>query len=203
MNNYNLLPIFPVGILTCDLGRDLSNKELIVLHNLPVVNNTSNFSSQENYLLDMQELSSLKESLTAAVNTYMRDVVSADDNVSAYITQSWANYTTQNEHHHEHAHPNSFLSGVFYVNADESTDNITFFKGGYKQIKLNPKEFNLFNADSWYIPVKTGQIVLFPSSLRHMVETKHTTHTRVSIAFNTFLKGTLGSKKDTEELILT
>ena len=32
--------------------------------------------------------------------------------VQPYITQSWLNTTNQNEAHHQHEHPNSFLSGV-------------------------------------------------------------------------------------------
>jgi len=34
---------------------------------------------------------------------------------------------------------------------------------------------------------------LFPSGLTHMVETKEDDNTRISIAFNTFLKGYIGS----------
>jgi hypothetical protein len=36
--------------------------------------------------------------------------------VTPYITQSWLNYTETNQYHHKHEHPNSLVSGVFYVN---------------------------------------------------------------------------------------
>ena len=35
------------------------------------------------------------------------------------ITQSWINFTKKGEYHHPHAHPNSLISGVFYVEADK------------------------------------------------------------------------------------
>jgi hypothetical protein len=43
---------------------------------------------------------------------------------------------------------------------------------------------------------------MFPSSTTHQVETKKGTNTRISLAFNTFYKGTIGSNKDLTELIL-
>jgi hypothetical protein len=43
---------------------------------------------------------------------------------------------------------------------------------------------------------------MFPSSTTHQVETKKGNNTRISLAFNTFYKGTIGSNKDLTELIL-
>ena len=53
---------------------------------------------------------------------------------------------------------------------------------------------NFFNA--------SGDIFLFPSSLAHMVETKQGKNTRISLSFNVFIKGTVGSDRDLTELIL-
>jgi hypothetical protein len=43
---------------------------------------------------------------------------------------------------------------------------------------------------------------MFPSSTTHQVDTKKGTNTRVSLAFNTFYKGTIGSNSNLTELIL-
>ena len=43
---------------------------------------------------------------------------------------------------------------------------------------------------------------MFPSSTIHQVETKQGNNTRISLAFNTFYKGTLGSNGTLTELIL-
>jgi ectoine hydroxylase-related dioxygenase (phytanoyl-CoA dioxygenase family) len=77
-----------------------------------------------------------------------------------------------------------------------------FFKGGCQKIHLAVKEYNSFNSNSWWFSVETGDIVLFPSSLTHMVETKKGDNTRVSLSFNVFIKGTLGSNKNLTELTL-
>jgi hypothetical protein len=39
-------------------------------------------------------------------------------------------------------------------------------------------------------------------SLNHMVETKEGDNTRISLAFNVFIKGTIGNNKKLTELIL-
>jgi hypothetical protein len=65
-------------------------------------------------------------------------------------------------------------------------------------IKLPPQEWNLWNSESWWFEVGTGDLVLFPSSLTHMVETVQGTDTRISLSFNTFPVGNIG-----EEVSLT
>ena len=103
---------------------------------------------------------------------------------------------------HAHAHPNSVISGVFYFKADLNEDKIFFQNTTYNQIYLEPKGFNTFNSSSWWFPIKNGELILFPSSTRHYVETKSTNNLRVSLAFNVFVKGKLGTKETLTELIL-
>ena len=63
-------------------------------------------------------------------------------------------------------------------------------------------QYNIWNSHTWWFALETGQLVMFPSSTIHQVETKKGTNTRVSLAFNTFYKGTIGSNNDLTELIL-
>jgi uncharacterized protein (TIGR02466 family) len=84
------------------------------------------------------------------------------------------------------------ISGVFYVQAVKDIDRLYFFKSGYQQIKIPTENFNLSNSDSWWLGVETGQLLLFPSSLTHQVAEVTTAETRISISFNTFLRGHIG-----------
>ena len=74
----------------------------------------------------------------------------------------------------------------------------------YKQIspEIDDKEYNIWNSSSWWFPVETGQLVMFPSSTTHQVDTKKGNNTRISLAFNTFYKGVIGSNYGLTELIL-
>jgi hypothetical protein len=89
------------------------------------------------------------------------------------------------------------------MNADKDTDKIHFNNNRHNVIDIQTENFNPFNSGSWWFPVETGQVLLFPSSLVHHVETKKGTNTRISLAFNIFIKGTIGSKKKLTELTLT
>ena len=75
--------------------------------------------------------------------------------------------------------------------------------GGPWPLQLNIKKFNVFNARSWWYTVQSGDLVLFPSSLIHGVDVKEGDNTRISLAFNVFLKGHVGNPKNLTELILT
>lgn len=196
--------IFPTPIYISKLNRELTNKELLFIDKtkLDVYKNEGNTTSNDNYILNHKEFKELKEDLALRVQDYFEKVISPANNITPYITQSWLNYTETNQYHHKHQHPNSLVSGVFYINCDEKFDKIKFFNDKYQTIKPEIKDWNIWNSESWWFSVKTGDIILFPSSLTHMVETKEGTNTRISLAFNVFIKGTIGNNKNLTELIL-
>jgi uncharacterized protein (TIGR02466 family) len=196
--------IFPTPIYISKLNRELTNKELSFIDKtkLEVYNNEGNTTSNDNYILTNKPFKNLKEELDLRIQDYFDKVISPANNITPYITQSWLNYTEKNQYHHKHAHPNSLVSGVFYINCHEEHDKIKFFNDRYQTIKPEVKDWNLYNSETWWFSVKTGDIILFPSSLTHMVETKQGDNTRISLAFNVFIKGTVGNNKDLTELII-
>ena len=201
---FNIEGIFPTPIYFSKLNRELTSKELSFIDKTKedVYKNEGNTTSNDNYILNHKAFKTLKEELDLRIKDYFDKVLSTTENVIPYITQSWLNYTEPNQYHHKHAHPNSLVSGVFYINCNEEHDKIKFFNESYKTIKPEIKEWNLWNSESWWFAVKTGDIILFPSSLTHMVETKQGDNTRISLAFNIFIKGTIGVNKSLTELII-
>jgi uncharacterized protein (TIGR02466 family) len=196
--------LFPTPVFFSSLERKLTPLETKFLNKKEkdTYNNEGNITSNDNYVLNEKPFLNLKNELDLKVKEYFDKIICPSNKVKPYITQSWLNYTKRNQYHHKHQHPNSLVSGVFYINADEKLDKIKFFKEDYQPIKLEIKEYNLFNSTSWWFTVKTGDIVLFPSSLTHMVETKEGDNTRVSLAFNVFVEGKIGDNKSLTELIL-
>ena len=196
--------IFPTPIYISKLDRKLTNTELSFINKikLDVVNNEGNKASKNNYILNEKPFANIKKELDLRVQDYFDKVISPANNITPYITQSWLNYTETNQYHHKHAHPNSLVSGVFYINCHEEHDKIKFFNDKYQTIKTEVKDWNIWNSDSWWFSVKTGDVILFPSSLTHMVETKQGDNTRISLAFNVFIKGTVGNNKNLTELSL-
>ncbi len=190
--------LFPTAVGSFELGRDLSKVEQKFLFNLESHSNIGNIVSINNYVLRDNRLSSLGSFFNDSVQEYIQTTLCLKDNVSLQLTQSWVNYTKKGQFHHKHAHPNSIISGVFYIQAVKDVDRIHFFNEKYSQIKTYPKEYNVYNSESWWLPATTGTLYLFPSHLTHMVEQVTTDDIRISLSFNTFYKGTIG-----DELALT
>ena len=197
--------IFPTPIYISKIDRSLTPLELkfVDKNKKDFYKNDGNITSNNNYILNEKPFTNIKKELDLRVQDYFDKVISPANNITPYITQSWLNYTETNQYHHKHSHANSLVSGVFYINCHEEHDKIKFFNDNYKTIKLEIKDWNLWNSESWWFPVKTGDVILFPSSLTHMVETKQGDNTRISLAFNVFIKGTVGNNKNLTELHLS
>jgi len=197
--------IFPTPIYISKIDRELTPLELkfVDKNKKDFYQNDGNIRSNNNYILNEKQFANIKKELDLKVQDYFDKVISPANKITPYITQSWLNYTETNQYHHKHAHPNSLVSGVFYINCHEEHDKIKFFNDNYKTIKLEVKDWNMWNSESWWFSVKTGDVILFPSSLTHMVETKEGDNTRISLAFNVFIKGTVGNNKNLTELHLS
>jgi len=191
--------LFSTPIYITELDREFTAQELHFVEKMKTkcVENEGNITSKDNYVLNHPSLVTLKKEMDLFIEDYFDKIICPADKITPYITQSWLNYTTKNQHHHKHNHPNSLISGILYMSADIKYDKVKFYNE-YKNtqyggvVRPTSKDYNRFNADSWWFAVKTGQIMLFPSSLTHAVEVKQGDNTRVSLSFNVFIKGTVG-----------
>jgi uncharacterized protein (TIGR02466 family) len=198
---YNL---FPSTVLSYNIGRELTEDELscIQLTREDSHKNVGNYTSNDSDVLNNEQLHNIKLFIDNSINNYYRTIKSATADTQIYITDSWCNFSDPGDYHHEHIHPNSYLSGVFYVQANVEKDNICFHRKVYEAIRPQFTEETLYNCLSWCIPVRTGDLLIFDSSLGHSVPKTASDKTRISIAFNTFLRGTIGTKDSKARLIL-
>ncbi len=180
---------------------ELTDKEKKVLVEQDKRINEGNSTSVNHYILKNEKLSKLKKFIDACLKEYLDTIYNPSKNVEVYVTQSWCNYTKENEYHHSHTHPNSFISGVFYVQADRKKDKIYFSREKKNVIDLPPVNYNLFNSKNWWFETHTNDLILFPSHLEHMVS-KVEGKERISLSFNTFIKGELGDDFDLTSLHL-
>jgi uncharacterized protein (TIGR02466 family) len=190
--------IFPTPIYISKLDRNLNENELKFLNEQKkhVRINETNYSTINNFILNEKELLLLKEDLETYIDDFFYNKLKYNKKAKPYITQSWLNTTNKNQAHHQHEHPNSFLSGVYYVKANRDFDKIQFYNTNYKALSPNINDFNIFNSNSWWFVTETNNVFIFPSSTSHAVLTKNDDNERISIAFNIFLKGELGITKD-------
>ena len=80
------------------------------------------------------------------------------------ITSMWGNVLKPGETHQPHTHSNNFLSGVFYIDAD-NTSGITFQdpRPGANVILPRKKNDHIDNASLLHYKSKTNRIMMFPS----------------------------------------
>ena len=186
----NLFPI-PIGWYHHKEGLTKTEKKFLI-EDQEEKPNEGNTTSKFRRILHDKKCENLRQFIEESVENYFDQVYKPKMDVEPYITQSWCNYSKKGQWHHKHAHPNSFVSGVFYVQADV-TDKIMFYHPNrYRPINIAARDFNCYNSESWWYGVQTGLLVLFPSSLEHHVPPVESEQTRISLSFNTFLKGMVG-----------
>jgi|TARA_R110000803_G_C11822425_1_gene302152 uncharacterized protein (TIGR02466 family) len=196
---YNL---FPTAVGHYNIDRKLTKTEKKFLVELEKKENEGNKTSSDHYVLGSPKLSKLKGFLEDSLKEYIDQTINPVESNELYVTQSWVNYTKEGEYHHKHTHSNSIVSGVFYVDTVPDRDRINFFKDGYSTIKPETKDWNSYNSESWWYETKPGDLYLFPSSLPHSVFTVPKGKTRISLSFNTFIRGSVGVDSDLTELKL-
>ena len=188
-----LLQIFPTPILITKYEGDL-NKEIKHINTLDWIEQkaNANFKSQDTYLLEIEELKNLKEFFYESLNKFTKNISQSEQRL--VITQCWANKNPPGSKHHEHVHPNSIISGVFYFKQDPKLPPISFSKSIQSAMKLDPKKYNNLNSETFLLPCTDGELILFPSNLKHSVPINMGDEPRISMSFNTFSIDTLGSE---------
>ena len=201
--DYEMNGIFPVPIYFTKLKKftDMELKVIRLMENQSA-RNMGNSRSDDTFVLKSKHFENIRKQLMSHVKQYFDKVISTSDKIVPYITQSWINYTKENEYHHSHRHPNSFISGVLYFDADKDNDKIHFEKNKYEQISLKINNFNLYNSPSWFFPLESRNLIIFPSDTQHFVENKKGNNVRTSLSFNVFVKGVIGDKQGLMEVII-
>jgi uncharacterized protein (TIGR02466 family) len=201
MNNTKIMDLFPTPLYINNIHAPLINQQKDYLLNLPKILNMGNLRSESGYIFEYSLFTELKKTINEHIKEYV-NIVYPNSNLDVYITQSWANFTEPNQYHHKHSHPNSFVSGVFYVNAIKNEDMIKFYKDLPPIYQINHNQPNNYNSGDVAILVETGDLVLFPSNFTHNVPPTTSKETRISISFNTFIRGNIGDEDSSTALYL-
>ena len=194
-----LLQIFPTPLLIVPYEQSI-DKELSYLKTISYrkQQQNGNFRSDDSYLLRNEEFKNIKNFLKESVDKFTTNVLNTKQRL--VITQCWANRNPKGSQHHEHVHPNSIISGVMYFQINEKLPPISFTKDRQDGMKLNPEKYNHMNSETFMLPCKPGELILFPSSLRHSVPTNHGEEDRISVSFNTFCIDAIGSEQSLTHL---
>lgn len=193
-------PLFPTAIFKTSIRKLTQSEATCLLAKELKPQSLGNSVSTDSYLLNDPELAELKNLILESIKLYAKEVMSIDSEL--YITNSWLNKTSNEEQHSIHNHTNSILSGCYYISVEDSQPCISFNRLT-PPFLLNyvPKEFNRFNSLEWNLPLENNSLILFPSTCYHYVKPNKSSNERVSIAFNTFVKGKIGQENGSELIL--
>ena len=152
-----------------------------------------NSQSVDSFVLNKDIFSNFNEFIEDCVKEYTDKIFVTDQELN--VTQSWANRTKIGQEHHYHDHPNSILSGVFFL---KSGSPIKFLNNRYHSFQLEHKKnvnsYNQYNQNVYEFSSEPRILILFPSYLTHYVPV-NIGGDRYSLSFNTFPSGSFGSKR--------
>ena len=197
-----LLQLFPIPVLICPYPIDYS-KELEWIRNAETrkenkggdVGNKIHYNrqSEDTFVLDKPELSNIRAFIEAKLQKFVKEIMASTDKL--VITQSWLNKNKKGESHHEHVHPNSMVSGVWYPQIHEQLPPIQFRSRQQRDVSLSTEKYNTFNSSTFMLPMKRGELILFPSNLTHSVPVNQSDEERISLSFNSWPKGSMGDER--------
>lgn len=202
--DYSVKPLFAEPYFVTNIADAISPRQVEFIKQLKMLQNQVNLISDDLYIFNRPELETIADAVQRALDAYASEIMGISQHL--YVTQSWALANPSGVGMHGHAHSNSIVSGsLYYSELPEPASNMIFDRHRmYQQLALTPEEgkANIYNTTKNAIRPKKGDLVLFSSSLLYFVEPNQSRETRHSIAFNTFLKGQIGSFRDVSELVL-
>lgn len=102
------------------------------------------------------------------------------------MREIWANANGKYAYNNVHNHPNSLLSGVYYVRVEGNCGDLSLFDPRKQAWTMQPEysERDSMNSPVHFIGPEAGSLIIFPSWLEHSVNQNLSDADRISISFN-------------------
>lgn len=157
------------------------NNEILINYAKQKYNENKKYKDCSPYDLELKDLNSIViQSAERFASNY-----TGNPNNKITIKKVWPNIHADKSLLTAHAHRDSFLSAVYYpkVNNEELIIQSPFSHGHLSHV--NPdliEKYNEYNSDNFFIPLKTGMLVIFNAMLIHYIRPSN--DERISIAFD-------------------
>jgi uncharacterized protein (TIGR02466 family) len=160
-------------------------------------NNDFNYRSVESHLHKDPQFKELHDWFSECLTIVKRTI-----NYQATtfkITQSWANRADKGQSHHLHKHPNSVISGIYYLSDSSSGTQFVvpdiWSPWIVREVQAQHFDFHIPENNQPVVdecPSEAGNLLIFPSILSHTVAPNQDQHSRYTISFNSFPSGEIG-----------
>lgn len=207
ITDQNVLPLFAIPLCRTNIEPISPDTELYLTQQIEYAQQRQNAqNSVDLHILNDPKCVILKKQLQQQLKDFLHYLDVNTTQQEFYITTSWMNKYSAQQSSHEHYHSNSLISGVLYFDDCDHTAGITFHKRqgwdnlfqdtvnvDHNTITDPNKMSYLYHHRTITIKPSRWDLILFPSVLNHSVPANaHSVNMRHSLAFNTFLRGTIG-----------
>ncbi len=189
--------LFSVPVITVAESYNLNDEEKDFLTNHEELLHTTGGTSytKDCYVLDHKSQYYFKKYVMKHVRDFAYNILKVNQNIEIYMTNSWVNYNNQYTTHIRHNHANSFISGVFYIDGSNIFKTTFYRQTNLLEWDLNYTERNIFNTDLINVESEKNHMILFPSSIYHEAPTNMNDETRITLSFNTWIRGEIGDDR--------
>ncbi|BFM48935.1 TIGR02466 family protein [Marinomonas sp. THO17] len=117
-----------------------------------------------------------------------------DAQAQAHIIESWYHVTQQGGYHDAHSHPNCSWCGIYYLEPGDASQADVGGMNRFYDPRVNAEQYAdpgtayLGGQGVWDFTPVEGQIILFPSYLKHSALPYFGQKDRVVIAFNSIIE---------------
>ena len=129
----------------------------------------------------------LQKKLTKHVRTFAKHLDMDLRGREIRMTDCWVNIMPPTAAHSLHLHPNSFLSGTYYVRTPKGCSGLKFEDPRLASLMAAPPKIPAVRDENRLYttyPAEAGNVILFESWLRHEVAANRVDEERISISFN-------------------
>ena len=194
------LNLWPTQFMEMSLpGHENANSviaDIVLSNNATQENMTENYISQNILEMDHPAMFWLKQCIDRAVYDYAQQ--SGVNYELNWSIQGWGNVNMKGDYHNLHNHPHSWLSGTYYINVPDQSDaeiyrsdlnpaSISFFDPRPQANMNSIRGDNQVDPEHRVLP-KSGDLLLWPAFLHHLVHPNMSEFPRISISFNVIVK---------------
>ena len=190
-NVINYTPVFPTMMADVQLDMPLEDMAQDIL---ALATDTVNYDGGYTTYFNRQSIEhirgykQLQEAIYGVVMAYTREL-KYEVNANKCSITMWASVMRKDGYHTVHNHPNSHISGTFYIQCDETMSPIVFHNPTnpfrmHELTVMRPEDLTPFTSPVLTLQPKQGSLMIWPSWMQHHVEKMRIGGPRITISFN-------------------
>ena len=194
----NLRLLFGTPILQTSLA--VQHRILEFVKSQEFTNHGNGYMTHENFL-ECSEMKTVKDFITKKVEEYLYLDCCISEEITVELVTSWVNLHKKGDRGHLHSHYNSVISGVWYLSTTPESGEFIIHPDNKlfgNLLDLPRRVYNEFNGDQYAFTPQNGDLLIFPSTMKHSVTSNECDSPRFSLAFNYMTRGDLVSGKGTK-----